>query len=543
MPAATSLTGSELLPIVQGGVNKSSTLGLLNNLYLALSGGTLTGSLTVPSIYSDSIYGTDFFEYISYDASGNVMIGDLSSVYSYTTLSLDQNAGVSVNMPYNNAGNGLTINAFSDGGSSTQSQVVWVSQTSGQIMGRLTDDSNGVVGTLHLCGNSTSGGFYGRIAEWDAVDLSLGGEKRVFTLHVERDGTTNDYWMGWNPAQSDGSGAFQDNVFSCWGTGVGHANGGCSINLDAVRPKNALDIGSSKGMVVGSSLAGSASAPTNGMEIQGLSKLDGGVVTGFIYPASNSITGFQFRKADGTTNILDVDSTNSRIGLLTAAPTHTLTLASVATGLAAYYTSDQTTNYTRWQQGWNGTTYQLGTFYGGSGSNASIQFGISTTAGSSFSTPNFGRALTMNFNQSTSMGCYDLSVNTSGNASAGTTIGGSSSSSSGFGAALGVFTTCNQSSTAGYRGLWITPYIQAKGSGGAFLIDAGTNSSALNGGTHTSKFTVDDSGNTKIQGLFYPQQDPTASAPSYVKGAIYFDTTLNKLRVGGATAWETVTSV
>ena len=34
-----------------------------------------------------------------------------------------------------------------------------------------------------------------------------------------------------------------------------------------------------------------------------------------------------------------------------------------------------------------------------------------------------------------------------------------------------------------------------------------------------------------------------ASAPTYVKGAIYFDTTLNKLRVGGAAAWETITSV
>jgi hypothetical protein len=34
-----------------------------------------------------------------------------------------------------------------------------------------------------------------------------------------------------------------------------------------------------------------------------------------------------------------------------------------------------------------------------------------------------------------------------------------------------------------------------------------------------------------------------ASAPAYVKGGMYFDTTLNKLRIGGATAWETVTSV
>ena len=44
-------------------------------------------------------------------------------------------------------------------------------------------------------------------------------------------------------------------------------------------------------------------------------------------------------------------------------------------------------------------------------------------------------------------------------------------------------------------------------------------------------------------GLIKPQQATTAGAPAYDKGAIYFDTTLNKLRVGGATAWETVTSI
>ena len=42
-------------------------------------------------------------------------------------------------------------------------------------------------------------------------------------------------------------------------------------------------------------------------------------------------------------------------------------------------------------------------------------------------------------------------------------------------------------------------------------------------------------------GAFKPLQ--SASAPTYIKGAIYFDTTLDKLRVGGATGWETITSV
>jgi hypothetical protein len=46
-----------------------------------------------------------------------------------------------------------------------------------------------------------------------------------------------------------------------------------------------------------------------------------------------------------------------------------------------------------------------------------------------------------------------------------------------------------------------------------------------------------------FRGVIFPQQAATGSAPSYVKGGLYFDTTLNKLRVGGATGWETITSI
>ena len=54
----------------------------------------------------------------------------------------------------------------------------------------------------------------------------------------------------------------------------------------------------------------------------------------------------------------------------------------------------------------------------------------------------------------------------------------------------------------------------------------------------TGKFTT-----ITASGLITPQQATTAGAPAYVKGVIYFDTTLNKMRVGGATAWETITSI
>ena len=49
-----------------------------------------------------------------------------------------------------------------------------------------------------------------------------------------------------------------------------------------------------------------------------------GVKTGYVYPASDGTTAFQIRKADGITNIVNVNSTNSRVGILTAAPSSTV---------------------------------------------------------------------------------------------------------------------------------------------------------------------------------------------------------------------------
>ena len=59
----------------------------------------------------------------------------------------------------------------------------------------------------------------------------------------------------------------------------------------------------------------------------------------------------------------------------------------------------------------------------------------------------------------------------------------------------------------------------------------------------TVRLTISNTGAATFAGTVSPQQATTAAAPAYVKGAIYFDTTLNKLRVGGATAYETITSV
>jgi hypothetical protein len=46
-----------------------------------------------------------------------------------------------------------------------------------------------------------------------------------------------------------------------------------------------------------------------------------GVKTGLVYPSSNGTTAFQIDKADGTTTVVNVDTTNSRVGIGNSAPT------------------------------------------------------------------------------------------------------------------------------------------------------------------------------------------------------------------------------
>jgi len=45
-----------------------------------------------------------------------------------------------------------------------------------------------------------------------------------------------------------------------------------------------------------------------------------------------------------------------------------------------------------------------------------------------------------------------------------------------------------------------------------------------------------------LRGRVRIPQYTTATRPAYVIGAVIFDTTLNKLVVGGATGWEVITS-
>jgi lysophospholipase L1-like esterase len=128
----------------------------------------------------------------------------------------------------------------------------------------------------------------------------------------------------------------------------------------------------------------------------------------------------------------------------------------------------------------------------------------------------------------TSSGVYQMTIGSGQVNAAGLVMTGSYTASSGTSVALNVAPTIAGSSTQGYTAIQANVTETSTGSGTKRLLDLQV------GGV--SKVSV------RNDGVFMPVQAPTASAPAYVLGGMYFDTTLNKLRIGGASGWETVTS-
>jgi hypothetical protein len=111
------------------------------------------------------------------------------------------------------------------------------------------------------------------------------------------------------------------------------------------------------------------------------------------------------------------------------------------------------------------------------------------------------------------------------------------------GAAAGVkldaFVSSGGGATTSYTGFTMT---NSSLSSGTLATQIGLDIPTLSGATTNYSIRTGTTPSL-FGGVIIAQNAATVSAPTYVKGGIYFDTTLSKLRIGGATAWETVTSV
>ena len=109
------------------------------------------------------------------------------------------------------------------------------------------------------------------------------------------------------------------------------------------------------------------------------------VITPFIKPSADSATAFQFRKADGTTSVFNVDTTNSMIGIGTTGPTEKLHIYDSRTtaGSAGFYVQKPGTvvgtSYGSYISTTGGSTTNVGGYFSASG--ATNNYGLIVGAG------------------------------------------------------------------------------------------------------------------------------------------------------------------
>lgn len=235
----------------------------------------------------------------------------------------------------------------------------------------------------------------------------------------------------------------------------------------------------------------------------------------FFKPTADGTAAFRFvTNASETGYLLVGDTTNMRVSINGATPLATLDVRGSASGITSIFKAHATTpgDLTQWQNS-SGTVLACVTGTG--------NVGIGTTA-------------------------PDGKLHAIGSASGITAVLDSNATTPG-----DILQLRNSSETV-YHSFSLTGVVFNEGGIGTtdFRVESDTEANMLfldaNGNTDGTLYIGGNSATTSNSsrkgGLFFPVQAPTASAPAYVKGAIYFDTTLNKLRIGGAAGWETVTS-
>ncbi|MFA5125369.1 MAG: hypothetical protein WC473_06155, partial [Patescibacteria group bacterium] len=257
-------------------------------------------------------------------------VGDI--LYASTTTALSKlNAGTSgYVLTSNGAGAAPTWAAAAGGftGGGTANYVArWTGATS--------------LGTGVLYDNGTNVGI-GTAAP--NTNLSVYNANESTTLTNFTQALTNS---GINIITNQTTGAYTPGIF--WSTSDNNATKPkAGIWMYETAAGSALQFGTSNALATGITnqamtidTAGNvgigSTAPTKTLDVVGTGKISTSLVVPIIYPAADGTSAIKFNKADGTTNVLDIDTTNSRVGIGSATPAYTLDVAGSARATTGFY--------------------------------------------------------------------------------------------------------------------------------------------------------------------------------------------------------------
>lgn len=232
-----------------------------------------------------------------------------------------------------------------------------------------------------------------------------------------------------------------------------------------------------------------------------------------------SVFAFNNANASSTGHIVDFQNQGNTRSFIGNDGSLTFDNTASANGITLYNTADQTTNYERFRIYWNSNIINIKGESNGTGVIRPIQI---QAANSTF----------VNIGNSNILGAFNVNKDSQSPTTSIFGVTGTFTNSSGTPSIASFLNSLNQSGTAGYRGIWVSPYEQATGSGPKLLMDLGLNSAANGAGTHTSKFSVDNTGVVSISNVM-KLASVTNSSPQ--DGDLWRDNTDIKVRVGGAT--------
>ena len=548
-------------------INASGAIGLNTNItgttnfgtagYILTSGGSsATPTWTNPTSIVGGAGGSN--TQVQYNSSG-ALAGSANLTFNGTTLTTANDASIS----------GLTVGK--GGGAVASNTAVGVSALTANTTGALaiaigngalqantTGDRNTAIGYqsiyTNISGNYNVGVGFGTLnkstsSNNTAVGYYTGG---VGSLSGD-DNTLFGFKAGYNNSSGASNTAIGSNAGNATTTGSNNTSVGFQSLLNNTTASNNTAIGYQAGF-------NNTTGTTNGFfaGYAGYGNTTGnqntfvGYASGYVNTTGSNNTGIGFGAfgngsagVTGTDNIgiglLSVNkitSGNYNIGIGTQSLfSNTTASNNTAVGYQAGY-SNTTGGITAfgWKAGYSNTTADYNTAIG-------VYAGYSNTTGQQ----NTSLGYSAGYSNTTAIGTTAIGYQALYNANR-------TSDTTAYNTALGFQAGFN--TTTGQLNTFIgeqAGYLMTTGSKNAIFGSYSGNQGGLDIRTASNYIVLSDGdGNPRqyfngsiaiFNGTISPVQATTAAAPAYVKGAIYFDTTLNKLRVGGATAWETITSV